>query len=73
MRKELQSLLEKGAVVLVTNSQKVSTPSFPWFPRKTVKCDHAVINLKQLNQWVSVEHFKMERISTLWDLLRPRD
>ena len=32
-----------------------------------------VINLKQLNQWVYTEHFKMEGIPTLRDLVRPGD
>ena len=32
-----------------------------------------VINLKWLNEWVTTEHFKMEGIPTLRDLLRSGD
>ena len=32
-----------------------------------------VINLKALNQWVEIPHFKMEGLTTLRDLLRQGD
>ena len=32
-----------------------------------------VINLKRLNKWVSTEHFKMEGIPTLKDILQSED
>ena len=33
----------------------------------------SVINLKWLNKWVTTEHFEMEGISALKDILQSRD
>ena len=72
VREELQSLLEKGAVIPVSDSQEGFYSNLFLVPKKNDQM-RPVFNLKQLNQWVSAEHFKMEGISTLRDLLRPGD
>ena len=72
VREELQLLLEKGAVIPTSCSQEGFYLNLFLVPKKNGQM-RPVINLKQLNQWVSAEHFKMEGISTLRDLLRPGD
>ena len=72
VREELQSLLKKGAVVPVSDSQEGFYSNLFLVPKKNGQM-RPVINLKRLNQWVSAEHFKMEGIPTLRDLLSPGD
>ena len=72
VREEIQSLLEKGAVVPVSDSQEGFYSNLFLVSKKNGQM-RPVIILKRLNQWMSAEHFKMEGISTLRDLLRPGD
>ena len=72
VREELQSLLEKGAVVPVTENQEGYYSNLFLVPKKNGQM-RPVINLKWLNLWVSAEHFKMEGIATLREMLRPGD
>ena len=72
VREELQSLLEKGAVVPVSNSLEGFYSNLFLVPKKNGQM-RPVINLKWLNQWVSAEHFNMEGIFTLRELLSPGD
>ena len=70
--KEVTSLVEKGALVEVPGS----TPSFvsPLFvvPKKSDKM-RPVADLRELNAFVKYEHFKMESITTLRELLQQGD
>ena len=80
VREELQSLLGKGAVVPVIYCHKgfylniflVLNLNIFLVLKKNGQM-RPIINLKWLNEWVITEHFKMEGISTLKDLLKSRD
>jgi len=72
VREELQSLMEKGAVAPVTDSHEGFYSNLFLVPKKNGQM-RPVINLKRLNEWVTTEHFKMDGIPTLKDLLRPGD
>ena len=51
----------------------VSCQQSSWFPRTMAAGQRPVINLKSLNKFVYTEHFKMEGIHILRDLLRAGD
>ena len=72
MKEELRLLLEKGAIAPVTNSQGGFYSNLFLVPKKNSQM-RPVINLKRLNEWVTTEHFKMEGVSTLKDILQLGD
>ena len=72
VREELRMLLEKGAVAPVSDSQGGFYSNLFLVPKKNGQM-RPVINLKRLNEWVITEHFKMEGIPTLKDILRSGD
>lgn len=70
--KEVQSLLQKGAILPQLESSEGFYSTLFLVPKKNGQM-RPVINLKCLNQWVDAPHFKMEGIATLKDLLKARD
>ena len=72
LRTEVESLLQKGAILYQVHNPNGFYSSLFLVPKKNGQM-RPVINLKQLNQWVETPHFKMEGISTLRDLLRAGD
>ena len=70
---EVQNLMQKGAVALVTNHPGEGFHSTLFLVPKKDGGQRPVINLKPLNEFVETRHFKMEGIHTLKDLLRPKD
>ena len=68
--KEVQDLLEKNAIELSSNwgffSQLFTVP-------KKGGGQRPIINLKRLNSFLDIKHFKMEGINTLRDILQERD
>jgi len=66
---EVQALLDKGAIVPVPQQEEGGFYSSLFLiPKKDGKM-RPVINLKRLNSWVLTQHFKMEGMHTLQDLL----
>ena len=72
LQEEMQSLLQKGAILPQTESPEGFYSTLFLVPKKSGQM-RPVINLKSLNQWVEAPHFKMEGIATLRDLLRAGD
>ena len=70
--KGLKELLSKGAVVEVTNPWRGFYSNLFLVPKKDGG-QRPVINLKSLNSFVQTQHFKMEGIHTLSDLIHPGD
>lgn len=71
VQEELENLTEKGAVVesrLTSDGGFVSTIFL--VPKKDGG-QRPVINLKALNQFVQTDHFKMEGIHTMKQLVKP--
>lgn len=73
MQAEVRALVENGAVQ-VCNPQLQGTFYSTLFlvPKKGGQM-RPVINLKKLNEWVAPQHFKMEGMGTLRELLRVND
>ena len=69
---EIKELLSKGAIVETTISQK-SFVSQIFLVEKKEGGKRPVINLKALNTFVRREHFKMEGLHTLPDLIQAQD
>jgi hypothetical protein len=69
---ELKELLGKGAIAEVQNPQGGFYSNLFLVPKKDGG-QRPVINLKALNSFVQTEHFKMEEIHTLRDLVNPED
>ena len=68
---EVNMLLEKGAITSVRNpSDLMSFYSTLFLVPKKGGQMRPVINLKKLNKWVEPQHFKMEGMGTLRELLR---
>ncbi|XP_011858818.1 PREDICTED: uncharacterized protein LOC105556344 [Vollenhovia emeryi] len=66
---EIKKLLEKGAIVECESSQgEFISPIF--LTPKTDGTSRFILNLKELNESISTEHFKLENIRTARDLLR---
>ena len=72
IEKEIKDLESKGAVSWVPPVQDQFISNLFLVKKKDGK-NRPVINLKQLNGFVEYQHFKMEDISVLKDLLRPND
>jgi len=74
IQKEVCTLLEKGAVTKVPDPQPQESFYSTLFlvPKKGGQM-RPVINLKRLNEWVEPQHFKMEGLGTLRELLRLND
>jgi len=71
IQEEVGALLEKGAVINVLNPQhQESFYSTLFLVPKNGGQMRLVINLKRLNEWVEPQHFKMEGMGTLKELLR---
>ena len=69
---EISELLQKGALTNVTPDSDQFVSNLFLVP----KCDggsRPVINLKDLNEYLQYNHFKMEGIHLLRDLMRPND
>ena len=68
---EVNMLLEKGAITSVRSPSDLKSFYSTLFlvPKKGGHM-RPVINLKKLNEWVKPQHFKMEGIGTLRELLR---
>ena len=69
---EVKELLQKGAVSPVTPQGEGFYSSLFLVPKKDGG-QRPVINLKALNKFVRTEHFKMEGIHTLKDIIKPQD
>ena len=69
---EVQELLDKGAI-LETQLTPQNFVSQIFLVEKKGGGQRPVINLKGLNQFVKTEHFKMEGLHLLPDLLQPQD
>lgn len=73
---EVQALHQKNAISRVSNQNSCRTNQFvsPLFTVPKKGGGHRpVINLKMLNQFIEYQHFKMEGIPMLKDLLKPGD
>ena len=72
MQAEIQSMLDKQAISRAGESSENFYSQMFLVPKKDGR-QRPVINLKRLNQSVKTEHFKMEGIHMLKDLLRAGD
>ena len=70
--KEVQTLLEKGAIEEVCQRNDEFYSSLFLIPKKSGQMQ-PVINLRPLNQFLRYQHFKMEGIHVVKDLLRQGD
>jgi len=73
MSEEVTELLQKGAIEKIVPVEKAGFYSNIFLVPKKDGGQRPVINLKALNNFVNKEHFKMEGIHTLKDLLRKGD
>ena len=69
---EVDSLLKKGATVVVQDNSDGFYSSLFVIPKKSGGF-RPIINLKPLNEFIIFEHFKMEGIGTLKEIIRPGD
>ena len=70
---EVQTLLDKHAILPVSNPETAGFISSVFVVSKKDGGNRPVVNLKPLNQFLVYEHFKMEGIHMLRDLLRRND
>ena len=70
--KEIRELLAKGVVVETTSSQEGFVSQI-FLVTKKEGGQRPVINLKALNMFVKHEHFKMEELNILPNLIQPED
>ena len=74
IQQEVKELVNKGAVSEVLNPQaQMGFYSNLFLVPKKDGGQRPVINLKALNEFVQMQHFKMEGIHTLKELVRPGD
>ena len=73
IQEEVKALLGKGAVQVCSPLPQESFYSTLFLVPKKGGQLRPVINLKKLNEWVAPQHFKMEGISTLRELLKAND
>ena len=69
---EIQTLLEKGVIKMIDSSQDKYLSSVSLVEQKD-SSQRPVINLKSLNQHILYEHFKMEGLYLLKELLKEGD
>ena len=69
---DIQSLLEKGAIVPSQDEKDQFISSIFIVPKPNGKV-RPVINLRQLNLFVTYEHFKQETFSVVLDMIQPSD
>ena len=72
MQEEIQSMLDKQAITDIESCPEGFYSQMFLVPKKDGR-QRPVINLKRLNQSVKTEHFKMEGIHMLKDLLKAGD
>lgn len=73
INKELEDLIQKQAIQFVPSNQGTGCVSTIFVIPKKGGGQRPVFNLKHLNQFVRYDHFKMEGIHMLRDLLKPND
>ena len=73
IQEELSNLSQKQAIKLLEYSSETGFYSNIFLVSKKSGGQRPVINLKALNQFIHPEHFKMEGIHTLRDLMRLGD
>ena len=69
---EIKKLLDKGAIRLCTHTQGEFISNIFTRPKRSGGF-RIILNLKQLNKYVKYEHFKMEHIDQVTDLIYPND
>ena len=69
---EISELLQKGALTNVTPDSDQFVSNLFLVPKRD-RGSRPVINLKDLNEYLQYNHFKMEGIHLLRDLMRPND
>ena len=73
LESELQKLLQKGIVTQANHSTAAGFFSSVFtIPKKNGE-HRLILNLKRLSQFVPSQHFKMEGVNLLNDLLQPGD
>ena len=72
IEEEIQSMLDKGAISMVQPVDRQFVSPLFLVPKKDGS-QRPVINLKKLNQFVEYQHFKMEGLHLLKDLIQPGD
>ena len=70
--KEVKSLLEKGAIEPVNDSSIGFISGLFVIPKRSGGF-RPIVNLKGLNKFIKTEHFKMEGVGTLQEIIRPND
>jgi hypothetical protein len=70
--REVKSLLEKGAIEKIATSTEGFISGLFVIPKRSGGF-RPIVNLKSLNKFVRPEHFKMEGISSLQELIRRDD
>ena len=73
MREKIKSLLEKGAIERVRVPHHPQYISQMFFVLKKDGSMRPVFNLKGLNQFLHWEHFKMENVQMIRDLIQEGD
>ena len=73
IQEEVKALLGKGAVQVCNPVPQESFYSTLFLVAKKGGQMRPVINLKRINEWITPQHFKMEGMSTLRELLKTND
>jgi hypothetical protein len=76
LHQEIQSLLQKGAVEVVSQQQQLTTPRFysPLFVIPKKNGGHRpVFNFKKLNSFITAPHFKMETLQDVTRTIQPNN
>ena len=68
---EIQKLLRKQFIEEVANDTKTGYYSNLFTNRKKDGTYGTILNLKKLNEYCTTEHFKMESIKNVIDVLKP--
>ena len=72
IQQEAKELINKGAISEVLEPCTVFYSNLFLLPKRDGG-QRPVINMKALNEFVQMQHFKMEEIHTLKELVRPGD
>ena len=73
MQEELSKLVQKGAIALVPNSHPRSFISQMFLVPKKDGSHRTIVDLRELNRFIRWEHFKMEGIHLVKDMLQRGD